>query len=110
MFWTALALLRKKPVGRTAASRVARRIRANASAVLARRKSFAVTSFTLSSVHWAARIVATRSSKGVEKLSRHPASGYVWMSRSAIRRARSLGAVFDSAATVASFPSGSRAL
>jgi hypothetical protein len=43
---------------------------------------------TRSSVHWAARIVATSSSSGVVNVSAHFASGYAFSSAAMIVRAR----------------------
>src|SRR5574341_923472 len=71
-----LALLRKKPVVRISCSKVFGSASAYALADGYFRKRWGVTWFTRASVHWAERIVATRSSNGVEKLSSHRASGY----------------------------------
>src|SRR5207249_1997448 len=69
------AFARKKPVEWISPSSVARSAAVQSGAVRYFRKSAGVTMFTRSSVHWAARIVATTSSSGVEKLSAILASG-----------------------------------
>ena len=52
-----------------------------------RANSAGVTLFTISSVHWADRIVATSSWNGIRATSAHSASGYV-----AARRSITIGA------------------
>ncbi len=62
------ALIRKKPVDRISFSSSSLSAEANAAAVGYFLNSPGVTLFTLSSVHWAARMVATRIWKGVSNL------------------------------------------
>src|SRR5262245_914919 len=85
-----LALLRKKPVLWISFSRrgMGTAARAAGEEYLANRSL--VTMFTRSSVHWAERIVAISSSKGVSWTSAHSASAYSRESNSATWRARFL--------------------
>ena len=70
-----LALLRKKPVVFMRDSSSGREAWAMAAGVGKRRKSSGVTKLTRTSVHWAERMVATRSSQGVRWVSAHWALG-----------------------------------
>ena len=64
-----LALARKKPVGRRISSRSSGAAAAMSSGVGYLAKSAGVVWFTLRSVVWAERTVATSSSKGLRKSS-----------------------------------------
>src|SRR5215470_504596 len=92
-----LALALKKPVEWISVSRVEGRARAKSSAVRYRVKSVRVTAFTRSSVHWAERMVAARSSRGVVKSSSIPAVGYALARRPKIFTALAFLACADSA-------------
>src|SRR5215510_3654078 len=94
-----LALALKNPVEWISFSRVAGRARAKSSAVRYRVKSVRVTAFTRSSVHWAERMVAARSSSGVVKSSSIPAVGYALARRPRIFTALAFLACADSAMT-----------
>jgi hypothetical protein len=71
----------KNPVDRISRSIAPAGAAASAAASGNRAKSAGVTWLTRSSVHWAERIVETRSSSGEACSSEHPASGYAAESR-----------------------------
>ncbi|MFZ2874642.1 MAG: hypothetical protein WAZ94_09190 [Phycisphaerales bacterium] len=73
--WIARALARKKPRERMKGSMSAGEAPAKSVGLLKRAKSAGVALLTATSVHWAERMVAMRSSWGAEWVSSQWASG-----------------------------------